>query len=106
GHSRFRLQHSGGVWELPAVCALDPTAFVSRKPGAVRGPGQEVRQRLLHWRLVPSCTFHVISFTLTRRVSEGSVSHKFALALLQQNPRCRVGLVFGSAGPPFEKPNR
>jgi hypothetical protein len=58
GHSRFRLQLSARVWELPAMSVFDPTAFITWKPRAVRAPGQEVRERLRHRRLVLASTCH------------------------------------------------
>ena len=72
GHSRCRLKLSNRIGDLPAMSVCKPTALVARKPGVVGGPSQKICQRLRHWRVVVSCTSHLIFSTPSRSVSEGT----------------------------------
>jgi hypothetical protein len=46
GHPGLRFELTHRVGRLPAVSIFHPSPLVPRQPRSVRGPGQEVRQRL------------------------------------------------------------
>src|SRR5258708_22654011 len=52
GHSGLGLQLPDRIGTLPPVTVLDPAALISRQPGTVGPPREEVCQSFRHWRLV------------------------------------------------------
>ena len=91
GHFRRRFQFPHRVGKLPAMPVLDPTPAIARQPRAVRDPGQEISNRIVHHRGITQCvskgiiTRRVSKQIITRRVSKVQVGCGFI-------PRLRFGL--------------